>query len=197
MLYEGIPEFEEKVLDGMSELATYSSLFLGSVAGVCLGGYWPVSHNAPAGQFADSCSIFNQSLYCSMAFHTIVVLITVLFRITTVGHMRDSDILIMLWKAQWVPTVSTVMFLLGTVASMISLLWALVMLTMLGSHCFAGNPSMTWDLWWDEWTGDHRDYPVGRGVAHPDGEYILNPWAQKADELGIVLRDSDSEPNST
>ena len=121
-----------------------------------------------------------------MAFHTIVVLITVLYRITAVGHMRDSDILIMLWKAQWVPTVSTVMFLLGTVASMISLLWALVMMTMLGSHCFAGNPSMTWDLWWDEWTGDHRDYPVGRGVAHPDGEYILNPWAQKADELGIV-----------
>ena len=119
--------------------------------------------------------------------HSTVVFFTVLFRLAAVGHLRDSDKLLFLWRSRYVPLITYILFAWGLASSIFTLLYAVSDSVIQGGACFAamGDASMHWFDWWNEWTG-HFGKPVGAGVVHPEGEDVLNPWILKANELNLV-----------
>ena len=129
----------------------------------------------------------------SMFTHSTVVFFTVLYRLGAVGHLRDSDKLLYLWRSRYAPLVVFILFAWGVASSIFTLLLAVNDSVVEGGVCFTewGDATMHWFDWWHEWTG-YTGKPVGAGIVHPEGEDVLNPWILKANELGLTAPDSAS-----
>ena len=80
--YEGVPEFLESVKEGLSELAVYSSLYMALVSTAGFTGFKPT---------LNWYYMHINGVYCSMMLHTAVVVLAVFHRIGAIGHLRDSD----------------------------------------------------------------------------------------------------------
>lgn len=185
-LYEGIPETLEKVMGGLGDLAIYSSLYMGLVAVAGFSGFYP---SATRNYIL---SLWN-GVYSSMFMHTGVVAITVLYRLASIGQLRDSDKLLYLWRSRFVPLAAAVLFVWGAVSAIFALMYAVAETVGAGHACFAeSDPTMNYQTWWRQWTG-RINTPVGQGVYFPKGEKILNPWSLKAQELNITYQGRDSE----
>lgn len=52
--------------------------------------------------------------------------------------------------------------------------------------------SLTYEQWYIQWV--RESYPTGKGLVHPLGEPILNPWAVAADAAGIERPDAKYDP---
>ena len=182
-LYEGVAEFLGKTMDAQGELAVYASLYLSLVAAAGMSGFLPtLSHRRAVESYYNG-------VYSSMFCFSGVVLVAVLYRFAAVGHMRESDMLLYLWRARYVPLINYLFFGVATCSVMYTLMTAVVNTVRDGGACFAsiGDPTMHWGDWWDEWTGGvGARIPVGAGAVHPKGEELLNPWILKANELGIA-----------
>ena len=184
-LYEGIPEFLDKTMDVMGELAVYASLYMGLIATIGVSGYFP----SPT--FLDG---FYNGVYGSMFCHSAVVLMAVTYRLAAVGHLRDSDKLLYLWRARYVPLLSYILFSIATVSVLVALNVSTAEMVEKGGACFVGigDPTMSWWDWCWEWVDTDR-IPVGAGVVHPKGEQVLNPWILRANELGIAAPGGKSQ----
>lgn len=177
-LYDGIPEFLDKTMDALAELAVYASLYMGLVAVAGMSGYFPLS---------ESVNAYYNGVFASMFGNTAVVMIAVIFRLAAVGHLRDSDKLLYLWRARYVPLFALMLFLFACTSTIVTLMFAVNDSVENGSACFAaaGDPTMGWGSWYGEWI-DKALRPIGAGVMHPKGEEVLNPWILKANELNIT-----------
>ena len=191
-LYEGIPEFLDKTMDAMGELAVYASLYMGLIATAGMSGFYP------AITVIADVNVYYNGVFASMFCHSGVVMMAVTYRLAAVGHMRDSDKLLYLWRARYVPLINYAFFATATASVMVTLMASVRSAIRDGGACFAsiGDPTMHWDDWWDEWVGYESQLkqgiriPVGAGVVHPQGEEVLNPWILKANELGITRNSS-------
>ena len=78
--------------------------------------------------------------------HSTVVFFTVLFRLAAVGHLRDSDKLLFLWRSRYVPLITYMLFAWGLASSIFTLLYAVADTVIQGGACFAavGDASMHW-----------------------------------------------------
>ena len=81
-LYEGIPQFLDSIKEGLSELAVYSSLYMGLVTTVAFTEYRPNDWDA---------NVVVNGVYASMYMHSTVVFMVVFHRVGAIGHLRDSD----------------------------------------------------------------------------------------------------------
>ena len=81
-LYEGIPGFLDEIKEGMSELAVYSSLYMALVSTLAFTGFRPVWTLA---------TLVSHGVYASMMLHSGVVGVAVFHRLGAIGHLRDSD----------------------------------------------------------------------------------------------------------
>ena len=185
-LYEGVAEFLGKTMDAQGELAVYASLYLSLVAAVGMSGFLPtLSHRRAVESYYNG-------VYSSMFCFSGVVLVAVLYRFAAVGHMRESDMLLYLWRARYAPLLCCILFILGVFGAIFALMYSITDTVVNGGACFAskGDPTMHWWDWWDEWVGvDRNGYPVhvlGAGTMHPKGVPVLNPWMQKANELNYT-----------
>ena len=188
-LYEGISEFLDKTMDAQGELAVYSALYLSLVGSAGMSGFFPNIAEA-----ADVKSYYN-GVFASMFCFAGVVLVAVVYRFAAVGHMRDSDKLLYLWRARFAPLLCFILFILGLTGAVLTLMLAIVDTVQRGGACFAskGDPTMHWWDWWDEWVGSDSSgngniLPMrGAGIVYPKGEPVLNPWIQRANELNIPV----------
>ena len=136
---------------------------------------------------------FFNGVYSSMFMHTAVVLMTVFFRLASAGHPRDSDKLLFLWRSRYVSLITLLLFLWGTVSAVLTLMYMLVNNVIYNDRCMPGgfdDPTMTYHLWWRQWTGEFNT-PRGKGVIYPEGEEILNPWMNKTRELNIFYNEGE------
>ena len=186
VLYDGIPEFLDKTMDALAELAVYASLYMGLVTAAGMSGFFPRL-------LRNNVNAYYNGVFASMFCNSAVVLIAVIYRLAAVGHLRDSDKLLYLWRARFVPLFTFILFFFALVCTVITLMYAVADTVEGGQACFAaaGDPTMSWYDWWGEWCGMVRR-PIGAGVVHPKGEEILNPWILKANELNIAVPKSFS-----
>ena len=181
-LYEGIPEFLDRVTDGLGELAVYSSLYMGlvSVAGF--------TDYIPAATYPEPVQYFYNGVFGSMFMHTGVVAIAIYYRLAAMGQLRDSDKLLFLWRSRYVTLISCLLFTWGTFCAVLTLMYAVEDSVATGHACFPEkDPSVDYITWWSQWTGAIYS-PVGQGIVHPKGEMVLNPWMRKAKDLNITAR---------
>ena len=178
-LYEGIPEFLDKTLEALGEIAVYSSLYMALVATAGMSGYTP------------QLSILEQNIYyngvfSSMMCHSGAVLMTVIYRLAAAGHLRDSDKLLYLWRARYAPLAAALLFGWGLVCATVMLMYSIGNTVAYGGACFAnaGDSSIVWTDWWYEWV-EKSMQPVGTGVIHEVGKRVENPWIKIANEKGI------------
>ena len=186
-LYEGIPDFLNQLTDGLGDLATYSSLYMGLVSAAGFTGMLPTNQR----QYGNT---FFNGVYASMWMHSAVVFIAVYYRLAAMGHMRESDKLLFLWRARNLPLITAMLFGFATMSACMALMSMLQNTVIENDRCLPvgfDDPSFEWRLWWDEWTGTIAT-PKGTGVIYPKGAPIMNPWVAKADELGIREGDSDA-----
>jgi hypothetical protein len=103
------------------------------------------------------------------------------FRMSSASLARESDMLVFIYTtsrwlwvnaALWLANVLCVFMCMGAARQSV----------LRGDHCLDG--SMAFTAWWYEWV--FNDYPYGQGVDYAKDIRIKNPWAQKADELGLL-----------
>ena len=185
-LYEGIPEFLDKTMDAMGEVAVYASLYMGLFAVAGLSGFYPRISRA-------SYQFYYLGVFGSMFCNTGVVFMAVIYPVAAVGHFRDSDKLVYLWRSRYSLVAAFFLFSMGTVLTMFGLMWAVSDTVQSGGACFTayGDPTLSWADWWEEWTGavGIPSYTLGQGVIYPKGEKIYNPWIVKANELNLTAPD--------
>ena len=183
-LYEGIPEFLNQMLDVLGQIAVYSSLIVGIIASAGMSGFYPKTEPGAMGGYYSG-------VFSGMCANTMVVAIEMFYRYAAVGHMRDSDKLLFLWRARHVPYVAVMLWILGIWGPGVALALAVNDTVYNGGACFAGkDPTMHWTDWWEEWVGLAGAHPPqGAGIVHPKGEQIPNPWMLRANELGISAPD--------
>ena len=179
-LYEGIPGFLDKTMDVQAELAVYASLYMGLVAVAGYTGHIP-------GLTEIGVTMYYNGVFSSMFCFSGVVLIAILYRLAAVGHLRESDKLLYLWRARYAPVICVLLFLVGLFGACYALMRAVGDTVAYGGACFAsiGDPTMQWDDWWNQWVYPDK-VQYGAGVVHPKGEPVLNPWMVKANELNIT-----------
>ena len=107
-LYEGIPEFLNKVVDSLGELAVYSSLYMGLISVAGFTGFYP------AARVVHAVTAFYNGVFASMFCHSAVVMLATGFRVAAIGQLRDSDKLLYLWRARFMPIITACLFLFGT-----------------------------------------------------------------------------------
>ena len=83
-LYEGIPQFLDLVKEGLAELAVYSSLYMALVSGL---GFSDVRGS----EYGQTRLHILNGMYCSMFLHSSVVFLAIFHRVGAMGHLRDSD----------------------------------------------------------------------------------------------------------
>ena len=177
-LYEGLSSFLAKTGDNLSDLATYSALYMGLISVAGFTGFKPRTTNA------SGLEQYYNGVFASMFMHSAVVLIAVIYRLAATGHVRDSDKLVFLWRARYVPLMTMVAFTAGTVSAINGLMSAVADTVATGQNCFPDDPTMEYALWWNQWTGFNKPR-VGQGVVYDEGEEISNPWMEKAKELEL------------
>ena len=186
----GIPEFLDRVEEGLGELAVYSSLYMGLIS---TAGF---SNFNPSTTFSEYTWYYHNGVFASMFLHTSVVLITVFHRLGALGQLRDSDKLLYLWRSRFVPLIAVYCFLWGSLSALLVLMYAVSDTVELGKACFMEvDPSMDSYTWWEQWLG-HIHTRVGQGVVYDNGAAVPNPWMQKADALNITASASLKAMNS-
>ena len=108
------------------------------------------------------------------------------FRGASATLARESDILVFISKSRYWHTTNLLLFMFGTIVSLVATLKAASSYVFNGDYCLAEatGGSLSFLTWWFEWALD--DYPIGAGMIHAEGESIKNPWSLKAAELGLA-----------
>ena len=133
-----------------------------------------------------SINMYYNGVFASMMLHSGVVLSAVLYRLAAVSHLRDSDKLLFLYRGRYVPLGAMFSFLYASFSATFALMNAVYYEASLGSGCFAsnGDPTMTWNLWWNQWTRIYHR-PTGAGIVYEKGEAIQNPWIETMKAMNI------------
>ena len=165
----------------MSELAVYASLFLTIFVGGFLGGFFPANS-----KYIDLRAGFNIGLCIGICCFILNIMSSLTFRGASATLARESDILVFISKTRYWHFTNYLLFMFGTIVSLIATLRAASAYVQNGDYCLAEETggSLSFLTWWFEWALD--DYPIGAGIIHAEGESIKNPWSLKAAELGLA-----------
>ena len=201
----GIPEAcRENLVAAQAEMAVYASLFLSGYVGMWLNGDAAdpnTTDTTPSGYGFPATN--NENLRLKMGFGFLVggtfsifnILCAVLFRFAGSFLPRESDKLVVMWSMRWLPPLNFWLFVAGIVVGLSSALMAGRLVQRHSRRCVHaghfGEP--TYMVWYFQWVRD--SYPAGRGVVHPLGEPILNPWAVAAGAAGIARPEATYVPS--
>ena len=101
--------------------------------------------------------MFFNGIFASM-FNTSVVVMAVFYRLASLGHLRDSDKPLFLWRSRFVSMITAVLFFWGTTSACLTLMRAVHDIYIYGGKydtcphgSFPDYPTMTWKLWWNQW----------------------------------------------
>ena len=173
----------------MSELAVYSSLYMGLVSGLAFSDARPMDTGI-------SGTLILHGMYSSVFLHSGVVFLAIFHRIGSIGHLRDSDKLLYLWRARYLPLLATSLFVVGTASAIATLMFGVTEHMFKGVGCVPDQPRMEWFKWFNEFAELYGNRPAkGQGVVFPEGEALLNPWMQRAAELNITYDPSQTPPH--
>jgi hypothetical protein len=192
-LTAGIPEAWENLVAAQGEMAVYASLFLSGYVGMFHGGFVAPNtteeldfsgrnyrHQVTFGFLVGlSCGLFN-------------ILCAVFYRFAGSFLPRESDKLVVMWSMRWIPVLNVTIFGLGLAVGLTFVLVAGGDSIGNGDACMPDH-SASYRHWYFEWV--RNSYPVGKGLVHPLGEPVLNPWATAADAAGVARPDASYIPD--
>ena len=189
---QGIQPHIEQLLGAAAETAIIAALFMTMFVVGYLGGYAP-----PDSKYINNRGLYSWGFCLGSACFVINLLTSMVFRFCAATMAREADMLVFISKTRYWHPFNTSVFALGIVGGVIGCLGAADQLITGGDMCIAEatGGSMSFITWFLEWTFD--DYQVGAGVTHTEGEPIRNPWAVKADELGIAKPTSITKTQAT
>ena len=191
----GIPEAWENVVAAQGEMAVYAALFLSGYVAMFLGGAaQPNTTDTTPFGIGDNENLRQKlgwGYYWGVYLSLFNILAAVFYRYAASFLHRESDKLVVMWSLRWLPLVNLIIFFFGILAGLAGALiggWSSVAR---GDACMDNSASYL--QWYMEWVRDA--YPIGRGIVHPPGEPVLNPWAVAAGAANITKPDATYIPS--
>ena len=173
---KGIPQHLDSINLMAAEIAIYGALFVTIFSSAFFGGFAP-----PPSKYDDLRTLFLLGYYIGIFGCGISIATSVWFRLASASLARESDMLVFIYKtSSWLWVNAALWFV--NVGCVFMCMQSARQSALRGDHCLDG--SMAFMAWWYEWVFD--DYPHGQGVDYAKDIRIKNPWALKADELGLL-----------